>query len=486
MSQPLSVSRAARLVGVPRATLQRMMAEGELPSFDGMILVDDLLRAFPQTRIEDAGAFERISRIREQAFGKRLAERVLPPRELLAQRLFALGRELADTRAHLSAYHTLLSALHDDLAAHAASDAQAERWRAQLADGLAHILGNETDNDLAAMTEILKVVSANVTVRPSGREFLVEGNDSILQAGLKAGLGFNYGCGTGNCGLCKARVVSGEVRRIQHSDYRMSPAEQQQGHVLLCTHTALGDLVIESLEASGPTDIPEQQVVAKVKAVSKLGADTRLLHLQTPRSARLRFLAGQSVTLGASFGEDDVNGVYAVASCPCDERNLLFHLARDDGDAFAAQVFGDAFRVGADVNIRGPIGQFVLDVDSGRPLVFIACDTGFAAIRGLIEHAISVDDAQPMALHWVATRADGHYLDRQCRAWAAALDDFRYVTARADTPAQGAAEIARGAGGPAAGGADYYVSGPADFVAAAVDGLLAGGARRDRVFHATA
>ena len=32
------------------------------------------------------------------------------------------------------------------------------------------------------------------------RTFLVEGSDSVLQAGLKAGARFGYGCGSGTCG----------------------------------------------------------------------------------------------------------------------------------------------------------------------------------------------------------------------------------------------------------------------------------------------
>ncbi|MEZ5726990.1 MAG: hypothetical protein R3E48_02665 [Burkholderiaceae bacterium] len=51
MAQPVSVSRAARLVGVPRAVLQAMVSRGELAAFDGMIDVTDLLRRFPRTEI---------------------------------------------------------------------------------------------------------------------------------------------------------------------------------------------------------------------------------------------------------------------------------------------------------------------------------------------------------------------------------------------------------------------------------------------------
>ncbi len=483
MPQRLSVSSAARLVDVPRGTLQRMMARGELASFDGMIDAEELLRAFPDARPEPGGALDRVARIREEAFGRRIAERALPPREILSQRLYALGRELADTRQHLSAYHALLTELRARLERAAAHDASAREWHAMLEEGLARILAAESRPDVATITEAMKVVSASVVVRPSGHEFLVEGHDSLLQAGLKAGLGFDYGCGGGTCGLCKARVVAGEVRPIRHSDYRMSSAEQRAGHVLLCTHTAITDVVIETLEASGPADIPEQALVARVRAMGELGADTRLLHLQTPRSARLRYLAGQSVTLGASFGDDDASATYPVASCPCDERNLLFHVARDSGDAFAERLFAGELAAGAEVNVRGPWGRFVLDAASARASVFLACDTGFAPVRGLIEHAISLDDGRPLALHWLATRPDGHYLERQCLAWAAALDGFRYEPQRGTDVRMEAERLCAAAASAHGAHADYYVSGPDAFVGAALPALRAAGAAADRIFH---
>ena len=64
---------------------------------------------------------------------------------------------------------------------------------------------------LEVMDDMLKVMTAHVTVRPSSHEFAVEGHATLLQAGLHAGLKLNYGCGNGSCGMCKVRVISGEV-----------------------------------------------------------------------------------------------------------------------------------------------------------------------------------------------------------------------------------------------------------------------------------
>ena len=72
------------------------------------------------------------------------------------------------------------------------------------------------------------------------------------------------------------------------------------------------------------------------------------------------------------------------------------------------------------------LGEFVL-ADSPRPLVFAACDTGFAPVKSLIEHAMALEAAESLSVIWLAPAADGHYLDNLCRAWSDALDDFRYL-----------------------------------------------------------
>jgi CDP-4-dehydro-6-deoxyglucose reductase, E3 len=81
----------------------------------------------------------------------------------------------------------------------------------QLNDGLARALATEPVDVLDVMDDMLKVVSAQVTLRPSGHQFTVEGHESLLQAGMRAGLKLNYGCGNGSCGMCKMRVTDGQV-----------------------------------------------------------------------------------------------------------------------------------------------------------------------------------------------------------------------------------------------------------------------------------
>ena len=84
------------------------------------------------------------------------------------------------------------------------------------------------------------------------------------------GLSVNYGCSNGNCGFCKATLISGEISRTRHYDHVIPAAEKQAGAFLLCAHTAESDLVIEVNESSDSHDISEQNITAKVKKLAQL------------------------------------------------------------------------------------------------------------------------------------------------------------------------------------------------------------------------
>ena len=484
MAQWVTVWRAAQLVGVPRGVLQQRVRSGELELADGLVSTEALLKLYPQAQLEASGLLERVAHIREDAFARRVRERLLPSQEVLAQRLFRQGQELADTQRHLQRYHALVIELRDRLREMLAEPgAEATRLadlHRQLNDGLARALATEPVDWLDVMDDVLKVVSAQVTLRPSGHQFAVEGRDTLLQAGLRAGLKLNYGCGNGTCGMCKVRVIGGEVCKVGPSDYPMSEAERQQGYVLMCAHSAASsELTLETLEAQGPADIAPQQIVTTVRAVRELAPNTRLLHLQTPRSHRLRFLAGQSVTLALQASEatagDDARVTLPVASCPCDDRNLHFFVPREADDALARQVFDGTIRPGDALNLRGPVGDFVLR-EGQRPLVFAACDLGFAPIRSLIEHALSLDAAPSLSVFWLATRGDGHFQANQCRAWSEALDGFEYALFTDADAERGARQVAAAIRADQFDvDCDLYLAGPEPFVKALGAALVEAG-----------
>ena len=412
MPQLLSLSRAARLVGVTRSKIQKKIQNGELSTFEGKLQVTELLRAYPETQIDDTHMLERVKQIKAAATFTRPREHesALPTQDVLIARLIKLAKELVEVKSAFKRQNELLETTSNKLAEF--GDDSLHQWlKAEIQqhpklDPAAQLLANDT---------VLRIIAAQVKVIPSGHEFFVEGKDSILEAALRAGLAVNYGCESGNCGACKARIVSGEVQAIRNYDYVFTDLEKQMNYQLLCSCTAITDLTIEAAEAHNPEDIPLQQIDTKVKKLEQLNEDLLLLRLQTPRTNTLRFLAGQYVTL--QF--DNQTKIEAfIASCPCDGRNLEFHLNSE---------FKQNLETNQIVKLEGPQGYFVLQEDSKRPRLFITDDKGFPPIKSLIEHVIASDDEIINHLYWISQEETEHYQHNLCRSWVDALDDFKYT-----------------------------------------------------------
>jgi CDP-4-dehydro-6-deoxyglucose reductase len=261
-----------------------------------------------------------------------------------------------------------------------------------------------------------------VKLLPSGHVFEVQSRESLLDAGLREGLNLDHNCANGTCGACRARLVSGDLELIQHYDYRFSPREQADNVFLMCCHRPASAVEIEAHESGSAAEIPDQHIRAKLQKLELLQDDVMQLHVRTPRSTSLLFLAGQSVELHLD-GMKPVS--MALAGCPCDGMNLRFHVRRRPDDPFSDLVF-ERMKKGREVVIRGPLGDFTLDDASPRPILFLAWESGFAPIASLIDHAIQLDEGREMHLYWLSGLEGGHYLSNYCRAWRDALDDFHY------------------------------------------------------------
>lgn len=75
---------------------------------------------------------------------------------------------------------------------------------------------------------------ANVDIVLNGthHSIPVHGGETIIDAGLRAGLEMPYSCRGGMCCTCRAKVTAGEVR--MDTNYSLEPWELEAGYVLTC------------------------------------------------------------------------------------------------------------------------------------------------------------------------------------------------------------------------------------------------------------
>jgi len=261
-----------------------------------------------------------------------------------------------------------------------------------------------------------------VTIRPSNHTFLVQDDETILDAALREGFVISYGCRNGACGTCKGTVLSGNVDYGTYQESALTEAEKRLGLALFCQARPSGDLVIECREVNAVKDIQIRTLPCRVQKMELVAGDIMVLYLKLPASERLQFLAGQYIDI---LMKDGSRRSLSMANGPHDDELLQLHL-RNYGGPFSQHVF-TTMKVRDILRFEGPFGTFFLRDDSDKPIVLLASGTGFAPVKSLVEHAFHVNTTRPMVLYWGARVRSDLYMNELPEQWAREHPNFTYV-----------------------------------------------------------
>ena len=262
-----------------------------------------------------------------------------------------------------------------------------------------------------------------VTIQNSGHTFGVRPSQTVLQAAIEADIHIPYGCRNGACGSCKAMLVSGTVMHDDYQNSAMTDAELAAGHTLLCCARPLEDIVVECREVGGLTGIKPRILPARVAKKEQLSHDVIALHLQLPASERLQFLAGQYIEF---ILKDGKRRAFSIANAPHDSEFLQLHIRVIPGGVFSAYV-ADELQEKAILRLEAPFGNFFLREDSQKPLIFVAGGTGFAPIKGIIEHMLHNNIQRDIILYRGARVAADLYMHDLCEKWAEFTPHLTYI-----------------------------------------------------------
>ncbi|RYF70496.1 MAG: CDP-6-deoxy-delta-3,4-glucoseen reductase [Comamonadaceae bacterium] len=266
-----------------------------------------------------------------------------------------------------------------------------------------------------------------ITVEPSGRHFTVSGDETLLSAGIRQGVGLPYGCKDGACGSCKCRKLSGLVSMDTHQSKALSAEEELKGYILTCRAHAQSDVVLESRQVTEIGAHPIRKMPARVLALQKMSHDVVMLRLQLPAGEPLQFHAGQYVEF---ILRDGARRSYSMANAPHTlgepGTGIELHIRHLAGGKFTDHVFG-AMKEKEILRIEGPYGSFFLREDSAKPIVLLASGTGFAPIKALLEHMKFKAIDRPATLYWGGRRPEDLYMDDWVQAHLAELPNLRYV-----------------------------------------------------------
>jgi CDP-4-dehydro-6-deoxyglucose reductase len=312
-----------------------------------------------------------------------------------------------------------------------------------------------------------------VTISGSGHSFRVEGHETILDAALRQNIGLPYGCRNGRCGSCAAGLESGE---IAYAGDPPALETLEPGKCLPCQAFPRSDLKLTVREAEDTTDLEVRLLPVRVHAVDHLAHDVVRLELKLPESQRLQFLAGQYLDFLLADGR---RRAFSIANAPHDDEFIELHIRHVDGGAFTDWVFGQ-MQERTILRIQAPLGSFVLDEKSPRPMIFMGGGTGFAPLKGQIEHAFHSGIDRPMHLYWGVRSRRDLYLPTLPEGWAADHPNFAYTAVLSEPDPDwdgrsGWVHDAVVADFPDLSGFDVYMAGPPPMIEAARRAFAAAG-----------
>ena len=266
-------------------------------------------------------------------------------------------------------------------------------------------------------------MSHQVTIKPSGHLYEVADHETFLSAAIDAGLNLPYGCRNGACGACKGKVLSGEVDYGNYQATALTDAEKEAGLALFCCAKPLTDAVIECREVSALNGIKPRIMPARVQMMEKLSHDVMALFLKLPSNERMQFLAGQYIEFILKDGQ---RRAFSLANAPHNDEFLELHLRLVPGGAFTEYVFNE-MQEKAILRLEGPFGSFYLREDCNKPIIFVAGGTGFAPVKGLVEHILHQNTEREMVLYWGAKSLEDLYMPNLPKAWASIHPNFKFI-----------------------------------------------------------
>ncbi|MDX1916284.1 MAG: CDP-6-deoxy-delta-3,4-glucoseen reductase [Methylophilus sp.] len=324
-----------------------------------------------------------------------------------------------------------------------------------------------------------------VTIQNSGHQFNVRPSQTVLEAAIEAGINLPYGCRNGACGACKGKIISGKVTHDDYQSTAMNEAELAAGHALFCCARPLEDLVIESREVDGLNGIRPRILPARVQKKEQLSGDVIVLFLQLPATERLQFMAGQYLEF---ILKDGKRRAFSIANAPHDDAMIELHLRLIPGGQFTQYVF-DEMPEKAIMRIEAPLGTFFLREDSQKPIIFVAGGTGFAPVKGIIEHMIHHKIQRDIILYRGGRVQSDLYMDELCQRWAEFVPNLRYIPVVSEEPADSVWQGRRGLvheavlqDFPDLSGYHAYVCGAPAMVEVAHQAFVAQGLNADEFF----
>jgi toluene monooxygenase electron transfer component len=228
-----------------------------------------------------------------------------------------------------------------------------------------------------------------------GPAFPCAGDDTLLRAGLRAGLGFPYECNAGSCGTCKVELVEGTITSLRPDAPGLGERDRAKNRVLACQARPESDCRIKV--RLRPENVPVHRpakFTATLAATRDLTHDLREFTFSTHGAPG--FLPGQYALFYLPGLE--APRTYSMSNIDRGNGEWQFIVKRNPGGVGTNTLF-DKVPVGGTVTLDGPYGLAYLRTDSPRDIVLIGGGSGLAPVLSLARGAVAAPGLAGRTIH---------------------------------------------------------------------------------------
>lgn len=242
----------------------------------------------------------------------------------------------------------------------------------------------------------------------NGNRFTCELNVTILDNAIANKIALEHSCKNGQCGVCEAKVLSGETK-VLRPEIALDSEKLDQGFVLTCCRTATSDIEIDAEDLPELADIRTKTYPARIDSIEQLTQSILKVVLRTPPNDKIHFLAGQYISV---IGPNGLRRSYSIANAPRADGKIELHIKKVEGGAFSAYWFEQA-KVNDLLRFEGPLGTFFVRKPLPQKLILLATGTGLAPIKALLENmaALPATDQPEVHVYWGSRYAADIYMD---------------------------------------------------------------------------
>jgi len=253
-----------------------------------------------------------------------------------------------------------------------------------------------------------------IQVNARNRAYNLEGSsgDKILNLGLSNAIDLPYECGSGTCGTCKARLVSGDVKDLWPEAPGRKYLKRKKGEFLMCQCAASSDIVIEvesfvhTMEAGACVPAALNGRVSSTKLLTD-----DVMSLQIALDQSVDFDAGQFMLV--QFPEVTGFRGWSMVNYHRHAEVLEFVIKKKPDGALSEWLFHNDSN-GVEVELFGPLGAATFYSRLAKNILCIAGGSGIAGIMSILSRAAQdgyFSQYKGDVFFGIRTMADTFFLD---------------------------------------------------------------------------